>query len=785
MVGFVDIITYGVAALAIGGWLLVGLYALWRAGRSADRLKSLRELAQFFDTMLRSDHRHPIWLWESGQVEMASDTRALLGFETPVGHIDELVGNGAVGLPFDVVERVKAALARHMPLKGALVAEYGRGRSRLVIEMQNLALVDERWPSSVLWVEETRNRALSSGYKGVRALSVRLEELTTAINALPCPIWIRNADFELVEVNAAYVRAVDAKDARNVIEAGRELFDRARSRGLLRAIETGQPTRERQFGVVEGSRRAFTVNHVPLGNEGHILGVALDVTGEEEALAELARVLESQSETLNRLRSPVAIFGPNQTLRFFNSAFTRLAQISEDVLSSDLRHGELLELLRERRRVPEQIDFRQWKEGILKYYTTLLEPFEEMWHLPDGTAHRVVTQPHPLGGLLILFEDVTDRLALERSYNTLVAVQRETLDNMRESVAVFGADGRLELSNPSFKALWQLPDIALEGNPHLTTLLPHLNITPGFDRDSANIRDGLPIWISERNPRTGRWYRGDGVVVDFSLVPLPDGGMMLSQNDVTDSFRIEQALRERSNALEAADRLKSEFITNMSYELRTPLNSIIGFSELLDQEYFGKLNPQQKDYIGNILQASAQLRDMISDVLDLAVIEAGEMDVEHLQVPVAEALSDAVIIARDLAHRANIHVVLDVKADPGEVEGDPRRLKQAFYNMISTLAGFTPHGGTLTVSAEDKDDKVLVTVVNPDCGLALDERETLVMTVAMGGAPRGRRATGLDLALVRRIVELHEGKVTLTAWGELGVRLMVELPRTLTAEADA
>jgi len=773
---------WGTVALVAAVWIVLSLAALWRAGRMSDRATGLQELTSFLDSMIRSDRRHPIWLWADGRIQADTGSLALVGLTDSARHVDELAAEGGV-IPPDIVSALKKDVKNGTDGTSPYVIYQGKELPRLILDVQPLPTNDDRWPASVLWVEEVRDRPQRGYRQGVRALELRLEDLSRAFNGLPFPVWVRGPDFSLIEVNSAYVDAVDGENVFDVVERGVELFDRGSLASVRKARETGQRVRDRRFGVIDGQRRAFTVINTPIDEAGNILGVAVDVTGEEEALSELSRVLESQSETLNRLRSPVAIFGPGQTLRFYNSAFARLSHLSEDILSSEIRHGELLDAMREHRRLPEQVDFLQWKKNVLRHYTTLLEPYEEMWHLPDGTAHRVVTQPHPLGGLLILFEDVTDRLALERSYNTLIAVQQETLDHMRESIAVFGTDGRLQLSNPAFKTLWQLEDEKLDGKPHLSVLVPDIPLdeTRSGYEESEDFRAMLPAWVSDHKHRSGRWYRKDDLVIDYAIVPLPDGGVMLTQSDVTDSFKVEQALRERSSALEAADRLKSEFITNMSYELRTPLNSIIGFAEMLDQKIFGELNTQQADYVKNILSASDDLKILIADVLDLAVLDAGEARLELEKADVKAALADAATLAADIARKVDITLNLDECEEVGAIIADRRRLKQIFYNMASSMLNFARYGGTLSVKLEGDEHQVKITVFNSDSGLTVRERDRLVATVAMGASPGGRRATGLDLALVRSIVGLHHGSIALEVFGGEGLALSCTLPRTQPA----
>lgn len=770
--------------LALLCWIGVGLYGVWRAGRMSDRATSLQDLADFLDVMLKTDHRTAIWLWPDGRLQADPSALDALGLPKDSVQLDDLVVSEGGGIPKETIETIKAGVSQGLEVATPIMIDTGADAPRLIIDLQWLPSKDARWPSGIMWVEQSLDRTVGPVQAGSRALELRMRDLVSIFQSLPFPAWIRSQDFKLVEVNAAYVDAVDGERADAVIEQGLELFGYSGAATASKAVSDNTQTQGRSFGVVDGQRRAFNVFNAPIDNDGGTMGIAVDVTGEEEALAELSRMLESQSETLNRLRSPVAIFGPSKTLRFYNSAFTRLSGVSEDRLANGIRHDELLDAMHERRRVPEQANFRQWKEDLLRQYTTLLEPFEEMWHLPDGTTFRIVTQPHPFGGLLVLFEDVTDRLALERSYNTLIAVQRETLDNISESIAVFGTGGRLELYNPSFATIWKLEPDFLESGPHVTELLASaatFSSTYGGDDDTT--RD-LVAWIAARQFKTGTWYRNDGLVIEYTVVPLPDGGVMLSQRDLTDSYKVESALRERSMALEAADKLKSEFITNMSYELRTPLNSIIGFTELLDQRIFGDLNDQQASYIKDILSASADLKQLISDVLDLAVIESGDLELEFAETSVADAVREAASVAQELAIRAAAKLTINIEQDNITILADTGRLKQALYNMMSSMLSFSRARGELSIDLMMSDAEVHIRMVNLNTGLPDDERDQLLSTFSRGGNPGARRATGLDLALVRSIVGLHKGRMGLTGVGESGLSLSCYIPLDPTTARD-
>ncbi|RMF17539.1 MAG: sensor histidine kinase [Alphaproteobacteria bacterium] len=609
--------------------------------------------------------------------------------------------------------------------------------------------------------------------------------------ATPCPTWLRNEDGRLIAVNAAYAEAVEADSPADVLARQIELISEAisgSSRRLAREVrESGKAAAERHFGVIGGERRALLLHEIPL-SDGKTGGFAVDITEAEDLRAELARLRDSHAETLDRLSTPVAIFDAEQRLRFFNSAFVSLSRLDEDWLVEHPLHGELLDRLRERRRIPEQADYQSWKREQLALHQSL-EGVEELWHLPDDTALRVIAQPHPMGGLLWLCEDVTDRLALERSYNTLIAVQSETLNRLHEAVAVYGADARLKLYNPAYAQTWGLNTDFLDGEPHFGEVLELTRDLWGGARASdgkssdeswESLKNRLLGQLTARIAMSGRWHRPDGRVLDYAIVPLPDGRVLTTHVDVTDSVRIEAALRERNEALQTADRLKSEFVANMSYELRTPLNSIMGFAELLGHEISGTLNERQRDYLSYVLKAAEQLKELIDDILDLAVIEAGAMELNLERFDIPRLLEAVRHMAQETARKADIRLVVSAPKDIGEIEGDRRRLLQAIYNLVANGIKFTPPGGTVTIFAEAKDKDHVILGVS-DTGVGIDEAERAhVFDKFYRGHPRGRgkgKGVGLGLALVRSFVELHRGRVLLESAPEGGTTVRCRLPR--------
>ncbi len=771
----------------------VAASAAYFARRAIERVRSADHTANMAQALLESAPAAFLAWDRDGRLTASPLLADWLGLAAPPTSLSDLLdASGEHGFPEAAFARLEEAALGLQGNSGDLSPFDLAGAGRR-FRISGIRSGDSDGAfASVIWFEEVtrEGQRLAEEISRAEALAADKASLEDMLDAFDFPVWRRGPGLGLEWANAAYVRAVEAASRADVVEQGTELVTNAITGGgresAARAQASGQIEQQKHFIVIDGQRRALLVTDSPvLGDGGAVAGYARDVTDLEEVSAEFARHTESHAETLNKLSTAVAIFAADKTLEFYNSAFIRLWGLPEEFLSARPHHSELLEEMREARLLPEQADFPAWKRQHLAHYTELLEPLEEMWHLPDSSTLRVVTQPHPLGGLLILFEDVTDRLALERSYNTLIAVQRATLNNLHEGVAVFGSDGKLRLYNPAFSAIWQVDEEFLSMEPHLDDVLDRS--APLFDGAEAlqAFKDRIFSDDAERVVKGGRLSRTDDSEIDYTAVPLPDGATLLTYLDVTDSIRIERALRERNEALETADRLKTEFVAHMSYELRTPLNSVIGFAELLDKEYYGPLNPQQHNYTRNILELSEQLMLLINDILDLAVIEAGAMMLELGPVDIAAMLGAVASMVREEVRQRDQVFEGTWPDDIGTIDGDERRLKQAIYNLLSNAMKFTPAKGRITLGARADGDDVVLWVADTGSGIALEDQQEVFERFKTGSnAPKGQGA-GLGLSLVQNFIELHGGTIDLQSAPDKGTRVMCRLPRRQARPIEA
>jgi signal transduction histidine kinase len=701
------------------------------------------------------------------------------------------VALGAIPDAFEAADarRLSAALASLRNQGKGFELRLQRKDGGRVLEVQGVRSAgaargapDAESGAEILWFHDVTDLVRETARVG--AESAGFEAL---LDDLPLPIWRRDKELNLVYCNRAYGRAVDAEPT-TALTGAIELLGKAKAEAgraiAARALASGAPEVESHRVVVEGSRRLLEIGEHPAG-DGTLIGLAVDRTDAEEIEAELRRHVGAHDAVLENLGSAIAIFGSDLKLRFFNGSYAQLWHLDEDFLRTKPELGDILEALREARRLPEQSNFPEYKREWLRGLKTLIDPVEELLHLPDGSTLRSVAIPHPFGGVLLTYEDVTDRLSLESSYNTLIEVQRETLDNLYEGVAVYGADGRLKLSNPAFARIWDLPKDLLGNEPHVRELVARSrDFFKVSDEQWQGLMEVRVARATEPEPRSGRRERADGSIIDWSLMPLPDGASLFTFQDVTDSIRVERALRERAEAIETADRLKSEFIANISYELRTPLNAIVGFAQALEQHVYGELNQRQLGASQDIVQASARLTTLINDILDLASIEAGYLQLEVAPVDPRELLESVEILVHERAHNQNIELKVVCPEDIGGLTADARRLKQALFNLLSNAIKFTPDGGTVTVSAERADDEIRLAVSDTGAGIRAEDIERVFGKFERGSGRDGQSGAGLGLSLVKSLVELHGGWVDLDSTLDQGTCVTCHVPLEPPAPAE-
>ncbi|MFH1158864.1 MAG: ATP-binding protein [Pseudomonadota bacterium] len=659
------------------------------------------------------------------------------------------------------------------------------GGKTLRLSGRRRAARDDRQDFSVICACDVTDfsRVTARSMEATTAAEKRENEFLGTLNALPFPVWLRNQKLDLVWCNKSYARIVDDTGA-SVIADQKELPMTGAAKGNLsqrvlsqRAVAKQAAQSSRGHIIADGQRRLVEMTEIPVASEKMIVGVALDVTREEEWESSYKRLADSHNEALEQLRTAIAIFDINTRLEFYNSAYEQLTGMPGSWMDSRPRLIEVIDKLLELRKLPEQADYKQFKQVWLNKFTSLLEPYEDMQYLSDGSVIRMIVVPRPMGGMLMTLEDVTSLLQLETSYNTLMAVQQETMDNLAEGIVVFGEDGRVRLSNKAFSGMWRFLPEELADSAHISNLVEK---TKSLFDDVAwpEMRQTILGNGLEREPRRGRLRRKDGSVLEYSVMPLPDGNILNSYFDITDTVKVEQALLEKNAALEATERLKTDFLANVSYQLRTPLNAIMGFAEMLNQQYFGKLNDRQMEYTSGMIEAGQRLVSLVNDILDLSTIEAGYLKLYPSDVNVKTLIERVAGLTEEWARKQKLAIVVMAPDDALSVRADERRLKQVLLNLISNAINYSPNGGVVTLSAEREGDFLILGVRDTGMGIPAEDMARVFTPFEKIHSKKVQRRSGagLGLTLVRSIVELHGGSVMIDSTEDIGTSVVCRLP---------
>ena len=591
-----------------------------------------------------------------------------------------------------------------------------------------------------------------------------LHALWAMLDAVPNPAWVRDGEGRLTWVNAAYARAVEAKDQAAAVSRGVELLESAARDASAEARSAGAIWRGRAPAVVVGERRMLDIVDAPAGMAS--VGMAMDVSEIEAMRDALERQMQAHARTLDQLSTGVVIFDRSKRLVFHNAAYRQLWALDQAWLEQNPTDSEILDRLRAARLLPEQADFRAWKAGLLAAYQSL-ETEEQAWYLPDGRTIRTVINPNPQGGVTYLFDDVTERFQLASQFNALIRVQGETLDTLKEGVAVFGSDGRLKLFNPAFARMWTLDPEQLNGEPHIDRVA---RICAPLFSDEAAWDDLRAVVAGLQDQRMGfesRLARRDGSVLDCAAAPLPDGATLLTFIDATAGVNVERALTERNQALIDAEKLRNDFVHHVSYELRSPLTNIIGFIQFLGHPTVGPLNAKQLEYAGYITKSSSALLAIIDDILDLASIDADAMELSLQEIDIAQTMQAAAEGVQDRLEESELTLRVVVMDGIGSFVADGQRIRQILFNLLSNAIGFSSPGQTIDLAALRRGDEIVFKVSDQGRGIPPEIVEHIFERFKTHTTGSRHRGVGLGLSIVRSFVELHGGRILIdTALGE-------------------
>jgi len=777
-----------VVIIAVAGlgllWLGIAAAVAIVAARRFALAQQVLEAAKVNARLLEMMPARPLVVRADNRIEVDDQLLRDLGLDKKPVKLTDMVGNES-GIAPDDLHALAEDIADAQACSGRVSRTVRAFGSARVFDVRGGPAPAGDPPGTLLlWFFDT-----SAGEEERAKLTLRLRQtegalssLTHVIEAAPFPMWYRGPDLKLGLVNSAFVHAVEGSGAAEVIERSAELIDAQGEDSAIasarEAQESGRIVSRMQAAIIHGERRMLRIVDVPLSS-GAVAGFAVDVQDLEDARAELGRYIESQRELADRMTAGTAQFDADRTLSFFNRPFAAMTQLDPDWLAEKPEFDRVIDRMRDEQRLPEARDFPAWKEERRAWFTSAEEVVEEEWMLANGDHIRVVAQPLPDGGLRLFLEDRTEQLRLASARDTLLRVRAATFDNLFEAIGVFASDGRLYLWNRRFLEDWELDEDWLATHPRVDELVPAMARKLVNPTAAAQIREMVRQTTNERQSASGRISMTDGRHFQFAAVPLPDGNALFTMVDVTDSTRIEAALRERATALEEADRVKTDFVANMSYELRTPLTSIGGFAELLGGGYAGDLTTKGRDYVSAILESVERLSKLINDVLDLTTGDTRGVALEKERVDIAGLCRAAVETAKSRAAEKAQKLDVQILPAAGHVFGDARRLREAVEHVLQNAIAYTDRKGRISLSADGDKTQAVIRIVDNGSGIEVEDLPRVFNRfdrVTEAGV-RGEAALGLGLPLTQQFIEAHGGTVELESKKGEGTTVTLSIPR--------
>ena len=773
--------------LLLAAWTVAAAWAvLWARGRER-RAEAAQRHAKRLGRMVDESPALPLLVRADGKIEAPQRLAGWLGLETVPQYLTELDGGridgGGGGLTTEQLNQLTEAVRRTQRTAAPFrMVATPRGSKRSLALRGHLADPQvSPGGAALLWVFDFSDS--ESELVQLRGEAQRAREdfsaLVGLIEAAPMPMWFRGPDGTLRLVNHAYVEAVAGRDAQQVVADGIELVERVdgltAQQIALQAAAKKLPIERMVSATIDGQRRALKVSDLPLGDDG-IAGYAVDVEEMEEVSRSLRAFREAQRAMLDQLSAGVAQFNAKRQLTFANQPFQRIFALKPAVMLDPPPFERLLDLARDAGRVPEARDFPAWRREKAAWFQASSAQ-EEAWTLTDGTHLRVVAQPLPDGGMMLIAEDRTEQLRLAATRDTLLRTRTATFDSLFESVAVFTPDGRMQLWNRRFAADWGLDEEFLDTHPRIDTLLERIGARLARPARAKAVGDAVRAATLDRKQTGGRAVLASGRTLEYAGVPLPDGNGLLTVLDITDSQKAEEALKQRNAALEEADSMKTRFLANMSYEFRTPLTSIGGFAELLQAGLGGDLSDQGREYVEAILTSVGRLGEQIESVLDLSQSEAGLLPLAREEIDLLPFVTRLVEDRGNAVREAGLSLDLRGDKGAGRITGDRRRLARALGHLLDNAIAATPSGGRILVELKGIKDRSRIVV--SDNGSGMDAATLARALEGIKPSSDGKtieRRQGLGLPLARQLIEAHGGSLELLSEPGQGTAAIVELP---------
>lgn len=593
----------------------------------------------------------------------------------------------------------------------------------------------------VIWFKDVTQNITYINKVKAELLQVQMENKTYSdiLNNLPIPLWARDKNNKITYCNNEYKAIVNIdveRDNSEIPELDKISVSIAKMARMLKAIN-----KEEKYIIAKNERKLYSISEIPVAND-LLVGFALDQSEKESVSKELEQYSDAQNNLLETSSSAIAIYAADTKIKYFNQAFINLWKLDEKWLFTHPTYGEILEELRQKRILPEQANFLQFKKERIKLFTQLSETYNEFMYLPDGKSLRVIIIPFSLGGLLFAFEDMTSHLALERSLNSLNAVQRAMLNNLSEAIAVFGQDGRLKLYNPAYLKLMEMEDQFAASSPHISDILESKKyLFHTRDTDWVSTKNDLISALYEREFQRSILKMNNDRIIYRSAAPLPDGATLITYVNNSDLVKCESSLAEKTVVLNDFLLFQHQFLVNISkqtIELSTEIENEIGNNN--------------STHVGDLFKKLSYLQN---EIVDLSQIYLSSVNEKFTVVDIKQLINQAIENNKEIkVQNMNFLFSEDYNAS---IIGNYGRIKQILNKILSYIIQFI--NGKAELSLE-----------------IANSRNALIINFNVIGDITDKKATEQGFLMLQSFLDIYHEKFNFSI-GDDELKLDLELPQ--------
>lgn len=378
-----------------------------------------------------------------------------------------------------------------------------------------------------------------------RQTAERLTQTEDLLNNIPFPVWLRDEKLRLIDCNKKYLEYIGGKNRDEILSQGIEIIgesgggkDTISPPNLALLAQTTNRLKKAPTAIIKnGERLMMEAYENPFHSSGSLdkictAGALIDISELDELKRNLKLHQNAQLEILGTLGTAFAVFNQQLKLAFYNQSFARLWQLEEVWLESQPNYSGFLDIIREKRLLPEVPDYLMFKNEEQQAFSKIIEPKEDMLHLPNGKTFRRVRAPHPMGGLIFAFEDISDKLAATSAYNSLLAVQQEILDNLFDAVIIFGSNGRLKFYNQAYVDLWRADTALLSAEPNLSEIVDSQQSFFIQGDNWPELKKNILNHLLNMTTKTFILNRNEIDNIEVAAQGLSDGGVMITYKKV-------------------------------------------------------------------------------------------------------------------------------------------------------------------------------------------------------------------------------------------------------------